>query len=27
LGFNSDGSENWLYGEPQKQVDSPTGVL
>ena len=28
LGFNSDGTEQWLYGNSdQKVVDSPTGVL
>jgi len=27
LGFNSDGSENWLYGNEQKAVISPTGIL
>jgi predicted phage terminase large subunit-like protein len=27
LGFNADGSEDWLYGDPKKVVDSPTGVL
>ena len=27
LGFNNDGSENWLYGNEEKGVISPTGVL
>jgi predicted phage terminase large subunit-like protein len=27
LGFNDKGEEEWLYGNQQKSVDSPTGVL
>lgn len=27
LGFNNDGSENWLYGNQEKGVISPTGVI
>jgi hypothetical protein len=27
LGFNNDGSENWLFGNQEKGVISPTGVI
>src|SRR5215472_3596665 len=27
LGFNADGSENWLYGTEEKGVSCPTGAL
>jgi hypothetical protein len=27
LGFNADGSEGWLYGNNQKEILAPLGVL